>query len=129
MKKRCIIAENGAPAVGPYSHAVVAGNLVFLSGQGPFAQDGTGAVIGTLDEETKMTFHNMIAILEEAGCALEDVVKVTVYLADMADFPRFNAIYKEYFPDECPARTCIQAGKLPMDIKVEIEAIAQLPDA
>ena len=129
MKKRCIITNNGAPAVGPYSHAVAAGNLLFLSGQGPFAQDGTGALIGTLEEETALTFKNMIAILEEAGASLEDVVKVTVYLADMADFPRFNALYKEYFPDECPARTCIQAGKLPMDIKVEIEAIAWLPNA
>jgi len=128
MKKRCIMASNGAPAVGPYSHAVAAGNLLFLSGQGPFAKDGTGAQPGTLEEETELTFSNMMAILEEAGATLNDVVKVTVYLKDMADFPKFNAIYKEYFPDECPARTCIQAGKLPMDIKVEIEAIAILPE-
>lgn len=128
MKKRCIMASNSAPAVGPYSHAVAAGNLLFLSGQGPFAKDGTGAQIGTLEEETELTFSNMIAILQEAGATLKDVVKVTVYLKDMADFPKFNALYKEYFPDECPARTCIQAGKLPMDIKVEIEVIALLPD-
>ncbi len=128
MKKRCIMASNSAPTVGPYSHAVAAGNLLFLSGQGPFAKDGTGVQAGTLEEETELTFSNMMAILSEAGVTLKEVVKVTVYLKDMADFPKFNSIYKEYFPDECPARTCIQAGKLPMDIKVEIDAIALLPD-
>ena len=127
MEKRCIFAPNGPPAQGPYSHAVAAGNLVFVSGQGPVAPDGSGLRKGTLEEEARLALSNLKAVLDDAGSGLEHVVKVNVYLADMDSFGAFNEIYKEFFPSDCPARTCVQAGRLPFDIQVEVEAIALLP--
>lgn len=127
MQKRCIFAENGPPAQGPYSHAVAAGNLLFVSGQGPMAPDGSGLKRGTIEEEARLTLSNLKAILEDAGSGLEHVVKTTVFLADMDNFGRFNEVYKEFFPSEQPARTCVQAARLPLDIQVEVEAIAVLP--
>ena len=124
MDKKCIIAPNGPPAAGPYSHAVAAGNLLFVSGMGPMARDGSGIKHGSFEEETKLTFQNIKAVLEDAGSGLDRVVKVNVYLADMAKFGELNAIYKEYFTANFPARTTIQAGRLPMDIQIEIEVVA-----
>lgn len=122
--KECITAPNGAPAAGPYSHAVAAGGLLFVSGQGPMKKDGTGVLRGTIEEETRLTLNNLKAILEDAGSSLAQVVKVNAYLADMEHFARFNAVYREFFPSDFPARTCIQAGRLPLDIQVEVEAVA-----
>ncbi len=127
MQKNCIFAPNGPPAKGPYSHAVAAGNLLFVSGQGPVAPDGS-LRRGALADEARLVLSNLKAILEDAGSGLEHVVKVNAYLADMDDFAAFNEIYKEYFRENFPARTCIQAGRLPFDIKVEVEAVAILPD-
>ncbi|MBI3119561.1 MAG: reactive intermediate/imine deaminase, partial [Candidatus Hydrogenedentes bacterium] len=114
------------PAMGPYSHAVAAGELLFVSGQGPVARDGSGVRHGTIEEETRLTLDNLKAILEDAGSSLAQVVKTTCYLADMGNFARFNEVYKTYFPEQFPARTTIQAARLPGDIQVEIEAIAVL---
>jgi 2-iminobutanoate/2-iminopropanoate deaminase len=124
MKKRCIFASHAPAAAGPYSHAVAAGNLLFISGQGAMAPDGSGRRTGSLEEEVRQTLDNVKAVLEDAGSSLDDVVKTTVYLADMNDFGEMNAIYKEYFTQDPPARTTIQAGRLPLDFRVEIEAIA-----
>lgn len=124
MEKECIFAKNGPPAAGPYSHAVAAGPFLYVSGQGPMRPDGSGVLRGSLEEEARQTFENLKAVLEDAGSSLDRVVKVNVYLADMEMFARFNAVYKEYFTANYPARTCIQAGGLPLDIQVEIEAVA-----
>lgn len=124
MQKRCIVAPNGPPAAGPYSHAVAVGNLLFVSGQGAMGRDGSGPKLGTIEEETRATFSNLRAILLDAGSSMENVVKVNVYLTDMADFSALNTVYKEFFPSNCPARTTIQAAALPLGFKVEIEAIA-----
>ena len=129
MTKRCIFSPNGPPAAGPYSHAVAAGNLLFVSGQGPLARDGSGVVRGTFEEETRRTLDNLRTVLEDAGSGLGDVVKINAFLADMDRFGDFNEIYKEYFTENWPARTCIQAGRLPLDIQVEVEAIAVVHDA
>jgi len=127
MEKRCIASPNGPPVAAPYSPAVAAGNLLFVSGQGPMARDGSGVVRGTFEEETRLTLDNLKTVLEDAGSSLEQVVKATVFLADMGNFGKFNEVYSAYFPENPPARTCIQAGRLPLDFQVEVEAIALLP--
>lgn len=127
MEKRCIFAPNGPPAQGPYSHAVAAGDFLFVSGQGPVSPDGSGVFHGTIQEEARLTLSNLKAIVEDAGSGLEHVVKVNVYLANMEHFAVFNEVYKEFFTSNYPARTCIQAAGLPANIQVEIEAVALLP--
>lgn len=82
---------------------------------------------GTVQEEARLALSNLQAILEDSGSGLEHVVKVNAYLSDMDDFGAFNEVYKEFFKQDFPARTCIQAGRLPFDIKVEVEAVALLP--
>ncbi len=124
MAKRCMNIAGGPPAQGPYSHVVAAGGFLFVSGMGPVACDGSGVKRGALEEEARLTLNNLKTVLEGAGASLSDVVKTTVYLADMNQFAAFNAVYKEFFTENFPARTCIQAGRLPMDFQVEIEAIA-----
>lgn len=126
MSKRCVNVEGAPPALGPYSHAVIAEGFLFVSGQGPLSPDGSGLKRGTIEEETHLTFANLKTVLEGAGSSLDRVVKVTAFLADMDNFARFNSVYKEYFTENFPARSCIQAGRLPGDMQVEIEAVALL---
>ena len=128
MKKKCFIAPHAPAAAGPYSHAVAAGNLLFVSGQGALKPDGSGRRAGSLEDEVRQTLDNIAAILKDCGSGMECVVKTTVYLADMKDFGEMNAIYREYFPTDAPARTTIQAARLPLDFRVEIEAVAVLPE-
>ncbi len=128
MSKQCITAEGAPPALGPYSHAVKAGNLLFLSGQGSLAVDGSGIIRGTIEEETHQTFSNIKTVLAAAGADLSDVVKVLVFLKDMDNFKAVNAVYAEYFPENPPARSCIEAARLPGDMQVEIDVIAMLSD-
>ena len=129
MEKTCIFAPNGTPSIGPYSHAVSAGGFLYVSGQCPFAKDGSGAVRGTIAEETTLALENLKAVLRDAGTSLERVVKVTVYLIDMENFAAFNEVYKTYFTENFPARTCIQVARLPLDIQVEIDVIALLSES
>lgn len=124
MEKECIVAAGAPPAVGPYSHAVRAGGFLFISGMGPLAADGSGVVRGPIEEETRLTLENLKTVLAASGLGLEHVVKTTIYLSDMVNFSKFNDVYKAYFTVNQPARTCIQAGRLPLDMQVEIEAVA-----
>ena len=119
------ISAPGAPAaIGPYSHAVHAGPFVFCSGQTPL-DPATGKLVeGDIEPQTRQVFANIRAVLSAAGLTLQDVAKSTVYLKDMADFAKMNAIYEASFAPHKPARTTIQAGKLPLDCRVEIEVIA-----
>jgi len=120
-----IISTDKAPApVGPYSPVVAYGNLIFVSGQGPLDPVEKALVRGTVQEEARQTLENIRNILEDVGSSLDNVLKVTAYLGDMDDFGEFNEVYAGYFPSNPPARTCIQAGRLPFDIKVEIDVIA-----
>lgn len=129
MQKECIFSPNGSPAGGPYSHAVRAGNLLFVSGQGPMAKDGSGVVPGALEEETHLTLDNLRAVLEDAGSGLEHVIKTTCFLKDMNNFKRFNAVYSTYFTENPPARSCVEVARLPLDFQVEVEAVAIIPEA
>jgi 2-iminobutanoate/2-iminopropanoate deaminase len=124
MDKRVVRPAGGPPAKGPYSPAVVAGDMVFLSGQIPI-DPKTGEISRkNVAEQAELVFENIKFLLEKAGSSLLKVVKTTVYLADMGDFAEVNEIYARYFGPEFPARTCIQAGKLPLDARIEVEVIA-----
>ncbi len=120
-----IISTNKAPKpVGPYSPVVACGDLIFVSGQGPLNTETGTLVDGTVQEQARQTLENIKAILEDIGSSMEKVLKVTVYLSDMNDFSDLNEVYAQFFTSNPPARTCIQAGRLPFDIKVEIEVVA-----
>ena len=119
-----IHTEKAPAAIGPYSQAVKAGNLLFVSGQIPI-DPATGAFAGDdITAQTRQSLTNVQAILEEAGYSLSDGVKATVLLADMADFAAMNAVYAEFFTENCPARAAFAVKDLPKGAKVEIEVIA-----
>jgi len=119
-----IHTPNAPAAIGPYSQAVQAGNMLFVSGQIP-VDPATGAFAGAdIATQTRQSLTNVKNILEAAGFSLADVVKTTVLLADIADFTAMNAIYAEFFTAPCPARACFAVKDLPKGALVEIEAIA-----
>ena len=120
------IQPDGVPApVPPYSPVVAAGDLVFTAGQ--VAMDPAGAIVaGGVAEQTEQVLRNVAACMAAAGCSLDDVVKTTVFLDDLADFPAFNEIYARHFTRPFPARTTVQAGLAP-GLLVEIEAVARRP--
>jgi len=123
MKKVVITTDQAPAAVGAYSQALVAGPLVFVSGQIPLDAAGN-LVAGDIVVQTVQVIANLKAILAAVSLDLKDVVKTTVYLADLADFKEFNRTYAEFFPKHPPARTTIQAAGLPRGVSVEIDAIA-----
>ena len=118
-----IISKNAPAAIGPYSQAIEAGELVFVSGQLPIVPE-TGEFAGDITANTHQCFKNMKAVLNAAGLDLCNVVKTTVLLKDMNDFAAMNEVYGQYFSKPYPARIAFQVGKLPKDSNVEIEAIA-----
>ena len=119
-----IHTPNAPAAIGPYSQAVKTGNLVFVSGQIPI-DPATGAFAGDdIATQTRQSLTNVKAILEAAGYTMSDVVKTTVLLADIADFAAMNAVYAEFFTENCPARAAFAVKDLPRGALVEIEAIA-----
>ncbi|HEY8469566.1 MAG TPA: RidA family protein [Longimicrobiales bacterium] len=121
---RRIETDRAPQAIGPYSQAIVAGNLVFTAGQIPL-DPATGEIVpGDIAAQTARVLDNLRGILEAAGSSLQQVVKTTVFLADMNDFAAMNEVYARYFGDHRPARSTVQAGRLPRDVRVEIEAIA-----
>ncbi|MEK6335528.1 MAG: RidA family protein [Acidobacteriota bacterium] len=120
-----IIATDRAPrAIGPYSQAVRAGNLIFASGQIPIDPSTGEFVAGGIAEQTERVLRNLTAVFEAAGIGLAQVVKTTVFLADMEDFVAMNEVYGRFFAQQPPARATVQAARLPRDARVEIEAIA-----
>jgi 2-iminobutanoate/2-iminopropanoate deaminase len=113
-------------AIGPYSQAIRAGDFLFVSGQIPLDPETGTLVEGDIAAQTHRALRNLGAILEAAGASFRDVVKTTVYLADMAEFAAMNEVYATYFPAPPPARATIQAARLPRDVRVEIDLIAHL---
>jgi 2-iminobutanoate/2-iminopropanoate deaminase len=125
MDTKQIIASDELPPVkGPYSPAVRAGGFLFVSGQGPIDPASGEPSRGTIEEQTRLVFSNITAILEAGGASLDRVVKTTVYLDDIQNFAAMNAVYATFFPTNPPARTTIQAANLPLGIAVEIDVIA-----
>jgi len=122
--KKIITTQDAPAAIGPYSQAVQAGNLVYTSGQIPLDPKTGKLVEGGIEAETWQVFANLKAVLNAAGVDFSNVVKTMVFLTDLANFATVNAIYAEYFPENPPARACIQAAALPAGAQVEIEAIA-----
>lgn len=122
--KQIISTENAPKAIGPYSQAVVANGFVFLSGQIPL-DPATGRLVeGGVVAQTERVLNNLAAVLEAAGSGFDRVVKTTVFLKDMADFPSMNEVYAKFFPANPPARSTVEAARLPRDVRVEIDLIA-----
>ena len=123
MERQAFASPDGAPAVGPYSPALAAGELVFVSGQ--IALDPDGRVAGvTAAEQARKALENMQATLAAAGLEMGAVVKTTIFLTDMGDFAAVNEVYAQFFCEPYPARSTVEVSRLPKDLKVEIEAIA-----
>ena len=121
--KEVIFSKEAPAAVGPYSHAIDCGNMVFLSGQVPLVPE-TGLIAeGGIEEQTRQMFSNIQAVLASCGLTFDNVVKTTVFMTDLADFAVFNEIYAEYFPNDPPARSCVQVAALPKGALVETECI------
>ncbi|MDE6476816.1 MAG: RidA family protein [Mycoplasmoidaceae bacterium] len=121
---KVIHTDNAPAAVGPYVQAIEAGNMVFVSGQIPFVPSTMTKVSEDIKDQTKQSLENVKAILEAAGCSLNDVVRCGIFLKDMNDFAKVNEVYGQYFSNHKPARSCVEVARLPKDVLVEIEAIA-----
>ena len=119
-----IHTDSAPQAIGPYSQAIIANGFIFLSGQIPLDPAKMQIVEGGIEEQTEQVFANIKAVLAAAGSSLERVVKTTVFIADMNEFAAMNDIYAAHFGDVRPARSTIQAARLPRDVKIEIEVIA-----
>ena len=119
------IRTNKAPkAIGPYSQGVVANGFVFVSGQIPFDPATGELVTGSIEDQARRVLLNVAAVLDAAGSSMDQVVKATVFLLDMNDFAKMNAVYGEFFKAPYPARAAVQVARLPRDVRIEIEVIA-----
>jgi 2-iminobutanoate/2-iminopropanoate deaminase len=127
-EKSVVTAEKAPKAIGPYSVAVKAGHLLYTSGQIGLVPETGALVEGGVEAETRQVLANLGAVLEASGCTLDSVVKTTVFLKDINDFSRVNAIYGEYFTSNPPARSAVQVAALPRGAAVEIECVAVLSD-
>jgi 2-iminobutanoate/2-iminopropanoate deaminase len=123
-QNRVISTPNAPAAIGPYSQAIMAGNTLYLAGQIAIDPATNQVKSGTIEEETKLVLDNLKAVLEAAGMTMANVVSTTVFMTDLNEFPRMNAVYATYFPQNPPARATVQVARLPRDVKVEIAAIA-----
>ncbi len=127
MSKKCLSSVNGPKPLGPYSPAVQAGPFIYVSGQGSI--DPKTGKIGSSDfeSETERTLQNLQLVLEDSGVSLDDVVSVTVFLRDVNNFSEMNEIYRRYFTENQPSRTCVGVSDLPGGLQIEINAVAYMP--
>ncbi|MBM7635145.1 RidA family protein [Geomicrobium sediminis] len=121
MKK--VFTKEAPEAIGPYSQGIIVNNMFYSSGQIPLTKDMT-IVDGGIQEQTHQVMANVKAVLQEAGATLESVVKTTVFIKDMNQFPEINEVYGQYFDTHQPARSCVEVARLPKDVLIEIEVIA-----
>jgi len=127
MKKQIISTDKAPGAIGPYSQAVQIGRFLYTSGQIPL-DAATGQIIeGDVQAQTKKVMENLQGVLAAAGTSLDNVIKTTVFIKNMDDFAKINEIYAQYFPNNPPARSCVEVARLPRDVQVEIEVIALIP--
>ena len=124
MRKKVIQTERAPKAIGPYSQAIQAGDLLFLSGQIPLDPKTGELVKGDIGQQTKQVLENIKEILESQKLGMENVAKVTIFLKDIGNFNRVNEVYAAYFPPPAPARSTVEVAKLPRGAEIEIEAIA-----
>ena len=127
MTVQTLSTEKAPAAIGPYSQATIAGGFLFTAGQIPLDPETMEIVAGDVAPQTKQVLANLAAVLAKAGVTWKDVVKTTVFLQDMADFPRFNEVYAAALGDARPARSTVQVAALPRGVSVEVELIAKLP--
>ena len=121
---RIIHTEKAPAALGPYSQAIEANGMLFVSGQIPFVPETMTLVSDDVKDQTRQSLENVKAIVEAAGYSMKDVVKAGVFIKDMNDFAAINEVYAQYLGDVKPARACVEVARLPKDVKVEIEVIA-----
>ncbi len=122
--KQEVRTDKAPKAIGPYSQGIVANGFVFVSGQVPFDPATGELVTGPIEDQARRVLMNVAAVLDAAGSSMDKVVKATVFLQDMNDFAKMNAVYGEFFKTPYPARAAVQAARLPRDVKIEIEVIA-----
>lgn len=122
---KVVSTPNAPAAIGPYSQAQIVGNLVYTSGQCGFIPE-TGAVVEGLEAQAHQVFKNLSALLEAAGSSMSKVIKTTVFIKNMNDFATINGIYAQYFSEPYPARSCVEVARLPKDVLLECEVVAEL---
>ena len=120
--KKVIFTEKAPAAIGPYSQAIEANGMVFLSGQLP-VDPATGVIPEGVEAQANQAFTNLVNLIEAAGASVNQVVKTTVFIKEMNDFAKINEIYATYFKEPYPARSCVEVARLPKDVLLEIEAI------
>ena len=125
-EKRVFHTDKAAETRAPYSQAIIHNGIIYVSGLGAVDPVTNEIKLGTIEEEAELALKNLRIILEEAGSSLDKALTVTVYLLDIEEFSRFNEVYKKYFKENRPARTCIQAASLPFKTRVEITATAYI---
>ena len=123
-KLKPVLTDNAPKPIGPYSQAIEAGEMVFVSGQIPL-DPKTGALLdGDVQDQTRLVMNNLKAVLLAAGCSMDQVAKTTIFVKDMNDFGKINEVYGEFFGDVAPARATVEVARLPKDVKVEIDCVA-----
>ena len=127
--KQAVATTHAPAAIGPYSQAIVSGDLIFTSGQIPLDPASGELVQGDIQAQTRQVFSNLREVLQEAGASLDDAVKVNVYMTDLKDFAALNEVYATFFTQPYPARSCVEVSSLPKGAQVEIEILARKAQA
>jgi len=123
VEKRSFHTDKAAEMGGPYSQAVIYKDMIYISGQGAVDPSTNQLKTGTIEKETKLTLENIRIIMEAAGSSLDNILQVRVYLTDVREYARFNDVYRKYFKDPLPARTCVEVKNLPFGIRIEIDTV------